>query len=140
MQPLKRLTEKLLKKPFTRELVWYVIFGIATTIIGFGTYTLFVYLGLGVALANVLSHVLAILFAFGTNKVWVFRALDFSVKHVALELIKFVSSRLVALGVETVLLVVLVDVLDYDPILSKLGTSVLVVVLNYVASKKLVFK
>ena len=134
------LTQKLLKKPLTRELVWYVIFGLATTIVGFGSYALFVHLGFGVALANVLSHVLGILFAFGTNKVWVFRALDFSAKRVAIEFIKFVSSRIAALVFETLLLVLLVDVWGYDPIVCKIGTSVLVVLLNYVASKKFVFK
>jgi len=134
------LTEKILKKPLTRELVWYVIFGVATTIVGFGSYALFVHFGLGVALANTLSHVLGILFAFGTNKVWVFRALDFSAKRVAIEFIKFVSSRLAALVFETLLLVLLVDVLGYHPIVCKVFTSILVVVLNYVASKKIVFK
>jgi len=140
LKSLNVFIKKILKKPLIRELVTYGIFGVATTVVGFGSYALFLHIGFGVALANTFSHFLAIIFAFVTNKIWVFRALNYSAKNVAKEFFVFLSSRLAALVVETVLLVILVDVLLYDPIISKLVTSVIVVILNYITSKKIVFK
>jgi len=140
MKSIRLFIENILKKPLARELIVYVIFGVLTTAVGFGTYALFLYLGLGVGLSNTLSHFLAIIFAYVTNKIWVFRALDFSGKEVAKEFLKFASSRLVTYVIDTVLLILLVYTLHYDPLLSKVFTSVIVVILNYVASKLMVFR
>ena len=140
MKSLQRFVEKILKKPLTRELVAYIIFGVATTAVGVGSFALFVSMGFGVALANTFSYVLAILFAYVTNKIWVFQARDYAVKTVAKEFFKFVSSRLLIFAIETVLLVILVDFLHYDAVLMKLFTNVIVIVLNYVASKVIVFR
>jgi putative flippase GtrA len=137
---LDTLSEKILKKPLTREVVLYILFGIGTTIIGFASYSLFIYIGLSVALANTISHFLAITFAFTVNKILVFRALNFSAKNVAKESFKFLACRFVTYVIDTALLILLVDVLLYNPIISKVGTSVIVIGLNYLASKKIVFK
>jgi len=139
MKSIKSFFEHLIKKALVREVIVYVIFGVCTTIVGFGTYALFIYLDLSVVLANTLSHLLAILFAYVTNKIWVFKALDFSAKRILAEFFKFLSSRLVTFAVDTLLLILLVDILFYDPILSKAATSVIVVLLNYFASKWMVF-
>jgi len=141
MKSLKLFLEKILKKPLTRELIMYLIFGVATTVFSFAVYALFLYVvGSGVALANTFSHFFGILFAYVTNKIWVFRALDYSLKNVAKEFPKFLFGRLATYAIETVLLVILVDILFYDPMISKMFTSVIVVILNYLASKKIVFK
>jgi len=121
--------------------IFYIIFGVATTIVSFASYILFVrYLDFGIALANTLSHFLAILFAYVTNKIWVFKARDYSAKQIATEFFKFLSSRLLAFVIDTALLILLVDFLHYDPILSKAATSVVVVILNYFMSKMVVFR
>ena len=125
---------------FSREVVVYIIFGVLTTIVGFGTYALFLHMGLNVLWSNTLSTALAIVFAYVTNKIWVFRAMDFKVKELVKEFVRFVSSRLFSFGVDTALLVGLVDFLGYDALVSKAATSVVVVVLNYVTSKLLVFR
>ena len=140
MKLFDTLSAKILKKPLTREVVLYVLFGIGTTVIGFASYSLFIYIGLGVAMANTISHFLAITFAFTVNKIWVFRALDFSAKNVAKESFKFLASRFVTYVIDTTLLIILVDVLLYNPIVSKVGTSAIIIALNYLASKKIVFK
>ena len=137
---LDTLSKKILKKPLTREVVTYVFFGIGTTIVGFASYSLFIFLGLGVTWANTISHFLAILFSFTANKLWVFKALNFSVKNVAKEFLKFLSSRFVTYVIDMALLIILVDVLLYNPIISRLYTYPIVIILNYLASKKIVFK
>ena len=137
---MKAWLKRFLEKALVREMIVYVCFGILTTIIGFGSYALFIYLGFNVAASNTLSHILAILFAYVTNKIWVFKVRDYSVRKIVPEFLKFVSSRLLAYIIDTALLVLLVDVLLYDPLLSKAGTSVVVVILNYIMSKIIVFR
>jgi len=136
---MKQFIERLLQKALVREVIVYVIFGVFTTIVGFGTYSLFIHLGLSVFVSNTLSHFLAIIFAYVTNKIWVFKALTFTTKQIVIEFFKFLSSRLLTYVIDTVLLIVLVDLLFYDPIWSKIATSVVVVILNYFASKLVVF-
>ena len=137
---MKAWLKRFLEKALVREMIIYVCFGILTTIIGFGSYALFIYLGFNVAVSNTLSHVLAILFAYVTNKIWVFKVREYAIKKIVPEFLKFVSSRLLAYVIDTALLVLLVDVLLYNPLLSKAGTSVVVVILNYVMSKIIVFR
>ena len=79
-------------------------------------------------------------FAYLTNKPFVFRSHDWSAKTVVPELTKFVGCRLASGVMETVILFVTVDLLGWNGNLWKLVTSVLVVILNYLASKLLVFK
>ena len=140
MNTVKRLLEAILKRPLANEIFFYLIFGVLTTVIGFGTYALFLYLNLSVALSNTLSHILAILFAYVTNKIWVFKALDFTPGAIVKEFIKFASGRFASYVVDTVLLIVLVDWLLYDALWSKVFTSVIVVILNYVFSKAIAFR
>ena len=140
MNTIKRLLEKILKKPLAREMTMYIIFGVLTTIVGFGSYAFFIRIGLEVFPANTLSHLLGILFAYVTNKIWVFQALDFSAKELFKEFFKFLSSRIASFVLETIFLVLLVDVFHYDPIWSKIATTVLVVILNYLLSKIIVFR
>ena len=136
----KLFLEKIFKKPLTHEVILYIFFGVLTTIIGFASYVLFLSIGFGVVAANTLSHLLAVLFAYITNKIWVFKKVDFSVGAILKEFSKFVSGRFVVYVVDTVLLVFLVEVLRYDPIISRIFLSFVVVALNYLISKMIVFK
>ena len=137
---LKIFLEKILKKPLANEVIFYMFFGILTTIVGFVSYVLFLSIGFGVIGANTISHILATLFAYVTNKIWVFKKLDFSMGTVFKEFSKFVSGRFVVYVIDTVLLVILVEVLFYDPIISRIFLSFVVVALNYLVSKVIVFR
>ena len=75
-----------------------------------------------------------------TNKPFVFRSHDWSAKTVVPELTKFIGTRLGSGGLETLVLLVFVDILRGNGNVWKLLTSVLVVVLNYIGSKLLVFR
>ena len=74
-----------------------------------------------------------------TNKPFVFKSNDWSMKTVVSELTRFVGCRVGSGTLETVILFVTVDILQWNGILWKIVTSVLVVVLNYIGSKLLVF-
>ena len=130
----------MIRKFLNYETVSYLVFGFLTTLIGFGSFVLFVYMGFGTATANSISTVLAVLFAYFTNKVFVFRSACWSIKFIAAEFAKFCSGRLVVFIAETLLLVLLVDLLGLNSTIMKAFTMILVIVGNYCISKWVVFK
>ena len=123
------------------DLITYVFFGGLTTVVNYLVYLpCYNILGLNASLSNVISWVVAVAFAFVTNKPFVFRSHDWSAKVVWPELVKFVGCRIGSGAVETAILLLTVDVLGWNGNVWKLITSVLVVILNYVASKLIVFR
>lgn len=132
-----------LKKLFVkyRELITYLVFGVLTTVVNYLIYLPCYNLwGLNASVSNVIAWVVAVAFAFVTNKPFVFRSYDWSVKVVVPELSKFVATRIGSGALETAILFLSVDLVGMNGNVWKLLTSVLVVVLNYVGSKLLVFK
>ena len=97
-------------------------------------------LGFSATASNMVAWVVAVAFAYLTNKPFVFRSHDWSAKTVVPELTKFVGSRIFSGALETGIIFVTVDCLLWNGNIMKLITSVLVVILNYVASKLLVFR
>lgn len=129
----------MIKKLLNYETISYLICGVLTTLIGFGSFVLLIYAGFGTATANTVSTVLAVLFAYFANKVFVFKSTSWGIKFVAEEFVKFCSGRLVMFIAETLLLVLLVDVLGFNSTIMKAFTIMLVVVGNYCFSKWVVF-
>ncbi len=119
----------------------YLVFGVLTTVVNYLVYLpCYNLLGLSASVSNVAAWAVAVAFAFVTNKPFVFRSHDWSAKTVVPELVKFIGTRLGSGGVETVILLLTGDLLGWNGNLWKLITSVLVVILNYIGSKLLVFK
>lgn len=119
----------------------YLIFGVLTTVVNYLVYLpAYNLLHLSASVSNILSWVVAVAFAYLTNKPFVFQSHDWSMKTVLPELGKFVSCRLASGGMETVILLVTVDLLGWNGNVWKLVTQVLVVAMNYIASKLLVFR
>ena len=123
------------------EKLAYLFFGALTTVVNYLIYFLCIwFLGLSAGASNVIAWVGAVAFAFLTNKPFVFKSNDWSPSVTWPELTKFVGSRLGSGILETVILVVTVDYLGWSDIWMKVITAVLVVVLNYIGSKLLVFR
>lgn len=124
-----------------RDIVIYVIFGIVTTVVNYAIYLpLYNLAGLSATLSNVIAWTGAVLVAFLTNKPLVFHSNCWKREVVVPELLKFVSCRLGSGILESGLLFVTVDWLCWNGNIWKLIISVLVIVLNYVGSKLLVFR
>ena len=129
----------LLKK--YEEIISYLFFGGLTTLVNYIVYLpCYNLLHLSGAVSNIIAWMAAVAFAYLTNKPFVFKSHDWSAKTVIPELTKFVSCRIGSGLLETVIIFVLVDCLALNGNLIKLATSVLVVIVNYVASKLLVFR
>ena len=123
------------------DLVLYLVFGVLTTLVNYLVYLpLWLWVGLPASVCNVISWVAAVAFAFVTNKPFVFKSHDWSKKTVVPELTKFVGSRILSGALETGIIFLTVDLLLWNGNVMKLIASVLVVILNYIASKLLVFK
>lgn len=124
-----------------REVLSYLIFGVLTTVVNYIVYLpAYNMLGFSAAISNAIAWVVAVAFAYVTNKPFVFKSNDWSAKTVIPELTKFVSCRIASGVAETLILLVTVDLLGWNGNLWKLLTSVLVVILNYIASKLVVFR
>lgn len=135
MEKLRALIEK------HYDILAYLFFGVLTTAVNYVVYLpCYNWLYLSAAVSNVIAWVAAVAFAYLTNKPFVFRSHDWSAKTVVPELTKFVGSRIMSGALETAIIFVTVDLLAWDGNVMKLVTSVLVVILNYVASKLLVFR
>ena len=135
MERLKALLHKYY------DILVYLVFGVLTTVVNYLVYlSCYNLLHLSSAVSNVLAWAVAVAFAYLTNKPFVFRSDDWSAKTVLPELVKFIGTRLGSGGLETLILLIFVDWLQMNGNIWKLVTSVLVVVLNYVGSKLLVFR
>lgn len=135
MEKLKALFQK------HYDILVYLVFGVLTTVVNYIVYLpCYNLLHLGSAVSNVIAWAAAVAFAYVTNKPFVFRSHDWSAKTVIPELTKFIGTRLGSGGLETLILLIFVDWLGMNGNIWKLITSVLVVVLNYIGSKLLVFR
>ena len=123
------------------EVLSYLIFGVLTTVVNYLVYLpVYNILGLSAALSNAIAWVVAVTFAYLTNKPFVFRSHDWSAQTVIPELTKFVGCRVASGAMESVIIFLTVDLFGWNGNIWKLLTSVLVVILNYIGSKLLVFR
>jgi len=127
-----------------KEMTLYLVFGVLTTLVNYIVLWLLKDVAgveaYGGRLANAFAWMAAVLFAFITNKFFVFESLDRNRKTVARETVMFFAARLFSLGVETATLYAGEKLFGQAYFwLTKVAASVIVVILNYVLSKLLVF-
>lgn len=124
-----------------QDVLLYLVFGVLTTAVNYAVYLpCYNWLGWSGAGSNVVAWVAAVLFAFVTNKPFVFKSNDWSFKVLWPELTKFVGCRVGSGLLETGIIFVTADLMHWNGNLWKLVTAVLVIVLNYIGSKWLVFR
>lgn len=156
-----------------KEIIMYLIFGVLTTVVSLVSYFIFLNAGISVGfcdengeatnllrvIANVLSWVLAVLFAFYTNRKWVFEVAKDSEKKSLQQLLEFSGARVLTLLMDTAVTIGTVKLLElagFQPFwflgegikiilvekdhIAKLVTQVLVVIGNYILSKLWVFR
>ena len=134
MQRIKQLFQKY------REMILYVFFGGCTTVVSVGSFVLFnSFLHIHELVANVLSWILAVGFAYATNRRWVFCS-SAKGKAVWAELVAFYGGRLLTLGLEEVFLLAFVTWLSMNSTAVKLIAQFAVLVGNYILSKFLIFR
>jgi len=122
-----------------KEEIWnYLIAGGLTTLISIGSFILFSrVLDLHYIMANVLSWITAVLFAYCAYRWFVFHSKE---KNKVKEFVKFIEARLFTLFLDTTLMIMLVDLFNIDDVISKILVQVVVLVTNYLISKFIVFR
>ena len=123
-----------------KALILYGIFGVTTTIINVVSYALLLFVGINVQIAVVFSWLLAVIVAYLTNRVWVFNSGAVTKLKILREFISFMLARLATLVVEMVIIWFGVQLLNQDPIVWKIIDNIVVIILNYIISKLIVFK
>lgn len=131
---------KFIKRVFQNSVISYIFFGGCTTFVNLAIYyVLRQTISLGINPANIISITCAILFAYFTNSRYVFRSEADTLKQRLFEFVKFFSGRLTTMAIEIVGVNVFV-LAGIDDRISKLLTQFVVLVLNYIISKSLVFR
>ena len=121
------------------EVISYLICGVLTTIISYVSYFL-VRIFSGVLISQCISWVLAVAFAYVSNKIFVFLSDDWSVSVLKKELVPFISCRIFSFFVDTAFMEITVSLLFWNEPAMKLLSNVFVLLINYIGSKLLVFK
>ena len=123
------------------DVIPYLFFGVCTTLVNMAAYWVAAYpLGLSVPVSTVVAWVLAVLFAYLTNRRWVFHSEARTTPEILREIASFFSCRLATGLLDLGCMFLFVDVLRWNDLLIKALDNVLVVVLNYVASRLLIFR
>ena len=136
--PGLRLFEPLYRK--YKEILLYLFFGVLTTLVSIGSYWFFCRLGIDPLISNVFSWVLAVLFAYITNSIWVFDARPASFRERVTQMAGFFGGRVATLLMEEAVLLVGIKWLGGNAMAVKIIAQVMVLVGNYVISKWFVFK
>ena len=141
MNTLKDTINTLIKKFMTKEVILYVVFGIFTTLVNVGTFYIFTtYIHFNENIANIIAIILAVIFAYITNRKLVFNSTASTIKQVLFEMGKFFSARFFTMLVEFFGFMLLFDVLHIPNLISKLSITILVIILNFFLSKFFAFK
>lgn len=159
---------KLIDKFLTKEFVTYVGFGLLTTFVNLGTFYIFKKLFISIewngffnilldkigfikALeffgegtdyldANFIAWVAAVLFAFITNKLWVFESKSWKPSVAGKEFAAFVGARVFSFFIETIMMFIMITLLSWHDLIAKTIVGIVVIILNYFFSKLLIFR
>lgn len=135
---MKTLIQEIKKR---KEVILYLFFGVCTTLVNIISYFVLRQLcGAGITASTVISWILSVLFAYITNKVFVFESKTTTLKELTVEFTAFVSGRLFTGFLDLVIMLVFVEVLGFNEAVMKILSNVVVVVLNYILSKLWIFK
>ena len=122
-------------------IILYGIFGVLTTVINIAVYGIFYsVLDVSNVISNIIAWVVSVLFAFITNKLWVFESKSFNFKLFLTELGSFTVCRVATGVLDLGIMFVGVDLLNGPAIILKVASNIIVIILNYVMSKIFVFK
>lgn len=148
-----------IKKLATGEVFSYLFFGVCTTVVNIVVYQLFCSaFGIHALISNIIAWIFAVAFAYITNRIFVFHSKENSPRGIVREVGSFVGARLFSLLMDELIIWLMVDVMGYialerlladilhcpvkdaKSLFAKLCSNVVVVIMNYVLSKMIIFK
>ena len=135
---MNNLKALLLKYKF---IILYGIFGVLTTLINIVTYSLlYSVLGFSNVISNIIAWVLSVLFAFITNKLFVFSSKSLNKKVIMKEIFSFFFFRILSLGIDMAGMYICISLININKLVSKIIMNIIVIISNYIFSKIFIFK
>ena len=123
-----------------KEAVLYLFFGALTTLVNILSYTLLTKIfNIEYMLSNVTAWILSVLFAYITNKIYVFESKTQEKKELLKEIISFFVARILSLILDMIIMYIGISVLHINDLLIKILSNVLVIISNYFMSKIFIF-
>lgn len=130
---------ELIKK--YKDEIAYIFFGVCTTLVNVVLYWGLAHLlNIDTVVSTIVAWFAAVLFAYVTNRKWVFHSEANEKKEVVKEWFSFFSCRVITGIVDLIIMYIFVDILAMNDIIIKFISNVIVIVLNYLASKLLIFR
>lgn len=130
---------KIYKK--NQEAISYLFWGFAAFLLGTGLFYVFANVwGFYEQIANVLSWVICVIFAYLTNRTFVFKSKVKGLKNIFIEFKDFIAARVLTLVMENAILFVMIDLMDRNNMIAKIVGQVVVIVSNYFLSKLWIFR
>ncbi|HBF4283765.1 GtrA family protein [Clostridioides difficile] len=124
-----------------KETILYLFFGAFTTLVNIVSYLFFTRVILfNFMVANALAWILAVLFAYVTNKFFVFNSKRIELRFLFKEFLSFVSFRILSGIIEMVIMYIMIDLFFVNDVIVKVFTNIVVIILNYLFSKMIIFK
>ena len=135
MQKIKELIKKY------EELIKYLIIGVLTTVINYIVFAILVnVVKIDMHVSNIIAWVVSVIFAYFTNKLFVFESKSFDLEVLGKEILAFGMARIFSLLLEEVILFIFVDKLGMEKLIIKLIANIIVIIVNYILSKFIIFK
>lgn len=124
-----------------KEIINYLIFGVLTTLVNIITFwVLDDIFAIDYRLATTIAWFFSVVFAYVTNKLYVFNSKDTNIQAVVKEFVSFIYFRFLSLILDIVIMVVCIELILINNLIAKIIANVLVVLFNYFASKFIIFK
>lgn len=132
--PVLRIVNPFYKK--NKEILLYLFFGGLTFLVSISSYAVFnIRIGWNALTANIASWILAVAFAYVTNRTWVFESSTDRGSNLIKEITGFVGGRIATLVIEELILFIFITEFEMNSVLVKIVAQVVVIALNYVISK-----
>ncbi len=133
------MVKKLMKKYW--DTIPYLFFGVCTTVSNVAAYWICAHaLGLKTMVSTVIAWIIAVMFAYVTNRKWVFHSEAHEITAICKEMASFFGCRFATGVIDWLCMFFFVEVLNFNDVITKFTANCLVIVLNYIASKFIIFR
>ncbi|NLZ81101.1 MAG: GtrA family protein [Clostridiales bacterium] len=132
--------KNLIRKFYNKEVISYLFFGVLTTLVNFFVFELARFYGFHYSTSTIIAWIISVIFAYITNKVFVFESKNFKLNTIAKEGLSFIGFRIISGLCDLAFMVFAVEIITMNDSIAKLVANVFVVIMNYVFSKLFIFK
>ena len=124
-----------------KSLILYIFFGVCTTFVNIVSFWLMVHMfNFRAVSGSIVAWIASVIFAYITNRRWVFQSKARGTKNIFREVYSFFACRLATGVLDCFVMFLFVDIFGLDDVIIKILSNIVVVVLNYIASKIFIFK